>query len=236
MGKLLVKPVDEVEQVNLPVIHNKERLVECLKHSSVNLVCIDPKLGGKEVLLWAEACEQAGKPIYLKLPANQKYKRQFNWFFESLDYSFNFICASFLIILLSPVMMLLALLITVNSSSQVFVREWRIDKRGKLFRVIKFNTKVLKADSISNSQNSKQLQGKYTLSLIVYDIFAYLPQLFNVLRGDMSLIETVPYRFFTSLTIKIKNQKQLNNMPHIFTDCLLNEVKSQQVNLNTLKS
>ncbi|WP_082650584.1 heterocyst development glycosyltransferase HepC [Mastigocoleus testarum] len=235
MGKLLVKPVDEVEQVNLPAVHSKQWLVECLKHSSVNLVCIDPKLGGKEVLFWADACEQAGKPIYLKLPANQKHKGRLNWFFGFFDYFFNLIFASFLIIVLSPVMMLLAFLIT-NSSNQVFVREWRIDKRGRLFRVIKFNTKALKTSSIPNFQKPNQDYGKYTLNLIVYDVFAYLPQLFNVLRGDMTLIETVPYRFFTSLMIKRQKQQRLNNLPHIFKDCLLNEVKFQQVNLNILNS
>lgn len=234
MGKLLVKPVAEVEQVNLPAVHSKERLVECLKHSSVNLVCIDPKLGGREVLFWADACEQAGKSIYLKLPANQKSKGQSNWFIGFFDYSCNLIFASLLMILLSPVMMLLAFFIT-NSSNQVFVREWRIDKRGRLFRIIKFNTKALKTNSIPNSQKPNQVYGKYTLNLIVYDVFAYLPQLFNVLRGDMNLIETVPYRFFTSL-IKEQKQQRLNNLPNIFKDCLLNEVKSQQVNLNILNS
>ncbi len=56
------------------------------------------------------------------------------------------------------------------------------------------------------------------------------------MRGDMNLIETVPYRFFTSFIIKEKKQQRLNNLPHIFKDCLLNEVQSQQVNFNILNS
>lgn len=237
MGHLLVKPISEAEQVNLPAVRDKRWLVECLKHSSVNLVCIDPKLGEKEVKFWADACEEAGKPIYLRLRSNQKRLSQsLNWFFVSLERIINLIFAVVLILLLSPVMVVLACYITFKSPNQIFSYEWHIGKRGKLFRIIKFNTKTIKESNSPNHQSSREINAKFTIDWILYYVLDYLPQLFNVLRGDMALTETVPYRFWVALVMNIQKRQQLKVLPNIIKDCWINEVKAQQINLDILNS
>lgn len=236
MGHLLVKPISEIEQVNLPAVGDQEWLVECLKCSSVHLVSIDPKLGEKEIKFWADACQQAGKPIYVRVKANQKrLPRPFNWFFVGCKYFINLIFAFLLILLLSPVMAILACFIAFKSPNQIFFHEWRIGKRGKLFRTIKFNTKAIKVSDLPNHESSQELNTKFTFDWMLYYLLDYLPQLFNVLRGDMALNETVYYRFLKLLMTNIKKQQQLNKLPHIVKDCLINEVKTQQMNLDILK-
>ena len=233
MGHLLVKPITEVEGANLPAVHDKGWLVECLKHSSVNLVRIDPKLGEEEVKFWADACQEAGKPIFLEVPAIQEKSRKFSWLFASLEQLINLIFASVLIFLLSPLMLTLACLIAFKSPTQIVSHEWHIGKRGKLFQAIKFNTKLIELDKFLNHHNSKEPSTVFTfLSLLDY-VFGYLPQLFNVLCGDMTLIETVPYRFFSLLVTSFREQKQLNKLPHIFKNCFVDEIKVRQINLDT---
>lgn len=233
MGHLLVKPITEVEQVSLPAVRDKGWLVECLKHSSVNLVRIDPKLGEKEVKFWADACQEAGKPIFLQVPASQEQSRKFSWFFVYLEVLINFIFASVLILLASPLMLVLASLIALRSPTQIVSHEWYVGKRGKLFQAIKFNTKAIEANKPLNHQISKEVSTTLTFDSVLYDLFGYLPQLFNVLHGDMTLTETVPYQFFSLLVTSFREQKQLDKLPHIVKDCFIDEIKAKQINLDT---
>ena len=62
-NQLLVKPIGSVKQPYMPLLDSYESLKECLQHSSVNLVRIDPKLGEEKVKLWASAAVWASKPI-----------------------------------------------------------------------------------------------------------------------------------------------------------------------------
>jgi vacuolar-type H+-ATPase subunit F/Vma7 len=170
-GQLLVKPLAGVKQPYLPSLDSKRSLVECLQHSPVNLVSIDPKLGEPMLRFWAEACEEAQKPIFISIPAANKLANQ-PW--RQLQRLIDGIVAFLLLLLVSPIMLGLIVLMQVYSPESLFCREWRVGEQGKLFRTIKFCT--------TTKHNITPL-GRWMHKYGVDN----LPQLFNVLRGDISL-------------------------------------------------
>ncbi|MBN3877864.1 MULTISPECIES: heterocyst development glycosyltransferase HepC [unclassified Nostoc] len=187
-GKLLVKPLGGVKQPYLASLDSKRSLVECLQHSPVSLVSIDPKLGETLLKFWADACEAAQKPIFLSIPAGKKLPNQP---FRQLQRVIDWIAAFVLLLLVSPVMLGLIVLMQVYSPGSLFCHEWRVGERGKLFQAMSFCAK--------NNTPLERWMGKYNLD--------NLPQLFNVLRGDMSLTGS---RCWT-----LKDAVQLNKLPEI---------------------
>lgn len=106
---------------------------------------------------------------------------------------FDFIVSSVLIILLSPVMMVLAILIKCDSKGPVFFRQTRITTYGRKFRIFKFRTMVNNAEQIGTqvtTQSDIRVTniGKKIRGLRLDE----LPQLFNVLAGDMTFVGTRP--------------------------------------------
>ncbi len=137
-GQLLVKSPGRVKQQQpyLASLYNEELLVECLKHSPVRLVSIDAKLGEAWLKFWAQACKQANKPIYLRLPSgNQRLKQG-----KPLQRVFDWILALVLLLLVSPVMLGLVLLMQGYSAGSIFSYEWQVGEQGKLFRAFQFRT------------------------------------------------------------------------------------------------
>ena len=187
-GKLLVKPRGRVEQPYLPSVNSKRSLVECLQHSPVSLVSIDPKLGEGLLRFWADACEEAQKPIFLSIPAGNKLPNQP---LKQLQRLIDGIAAFVLLLLASPVILGLIVLMQVYSPESLFCREWRVGERGKLFRVMMFRTQ--------NMTPLGRWMRKYNLDNV--------PQLFNVLRGEMSLSGS---RCWT-----LEDAIQLNKLPEI---------------------
>ncbi|MDB9484428.1 sugar transferase, partial [Dolichospermum circinale CS-537/05] len=68
-GQLLVKSSGKLPHPYLASLENQQSLIECLKHSPVTLVSIDPKIGDSLLRLWADACQKANKPIFMSIPS-----------------------------------------------------------------------------------------------------------------------------------------------------------------------
>lgn len=97
------------------------------------------------------------------------------------------------LIALSPLFAVIAVLITVSGGGPVFFRAKRVGKDGKEFTLLKFRTMVVGADRngtpITTQRDARitslgRMLRKYKLD--------ELPQLFNVLRGEMSLVGPRP--------------------------------------------
>ena len=104
------------------------------------------------------------------------------------------VTASFvLILLLSPVFLMLSVWIKTDSKGPVYFKQERVTQYGRKFSIFKFRTMVINADrtgSLVTVQNDSRITAvgrkirKYRLDEI--------PQLLNILAGDMSFVGTRP--------------------------------------------
>jgi len=106
---------------------------------------------------------------------------------------FDIIFSILALIVLFPLMVIIAILIKITSPGPVFYRGTRIGKGGKPFRMFKFRTMVVNADKIggpSTPIDDPRLTkiGKFLKRFQLDE----LPQLINVLKGDMSLVGPRP--------------------------------------------
>lgn len=106
---------------------------------------------------------------------------------------FDVIVASILVVILSPILLLLSILIKLDSKGPVMFRQVRVTTYGKPFRIFKFRTMVNNADKIGTQVTTKgdarvTRMGKLLRGCRLDE----LPQLFNVLKGEMSFVGTRP--------------------------------------------
>lgn len=106
---------------------------------------------------------------------------------------FDFLIASIALVLLSPVLVVLAACVKLGSKGPVFYRGLRSGRHGRPFRIFKFRSMVADADHLggpSTSNNDCRITG--VGRLMRQTKLDELPQLFNVVRGQMSLVGPRP--------------------------------------------
>lgn len=103
-----------------------------------------------------------------------------------------FVALDFLILLAIP-MFIIAIMIKLDSKGPVFYRQERVTAYGKHFRIHKFRTMVSNADKIGSAvtvgNDSRITKVGSKLRHLRLD---ELPQLFDVIKGDMSFVGTRP--------------------------------------------
>ena len=123
---------------------------------------------------------------YYKKLENRKIslilKRMFDLFFSII-----------LIVLLSPLFIILSVWIKIDSKGPVFYRQERITRYNKAFKIFKFRTMVQDADkrgSLVTAKNDNRITkvGKVIRKFRLDEI----PQLINIITGDMSFVGTRP--------------------------------------------
>jgi sugar transferase (PEP-CTERM system associated) len=125
----------------------------------------------------------------------------------SIKRLFDMVCALALIILTLPVMAACALLIKLDSRGPVLYRQQRVGLDGKPFDVVKFRSMTTDAEKDGKPRWAAQHDSRVTrvgreIRKLRID---ELPQLFNVLKGEMSLVGPRPERphFVEQLTKEI---------------------------------
>lgn len=109
---------------------------------------------------------------------------------------FDLIVASIVLLLLSPLLLLIALLVKIDSRGPLFYRQERIGLDGRIFNILKFRTMIPDAEArtgpvwaTKGDRRTTQI-GRLLRSLSLDE----LPQLINVLKGDMSVVGPRPER------------------------------------------
>lgn len=109
---------------------------------------------------------------------------------------FDFIVSLFGLIILSPLFLILALLIKMDSYGPIFFQQERVGEKGKLFKIWKFRTMRINAELETGPVWAQDNDPRITRlgNFLRKSHLDELPQLFNMLRGDMSLVGPRPER------------------------------------------
>lgn len=134
-------------------------------------------------------------PDYMRTPEVRPYynalkKKRFSLFFKRL---FDICVAALMLIVLIIPMIVIAVMIKLDSKGSVFYRQERVTTYGKRFRIHKFRTMVSNADQIGSAvtvDNDSRITdiGKHIRNLRLDE----LPQLFDVIEGNMTFVGTRP--------------------------------------------
>ncbi len=118
--------------------------------------------------------------------------------------AFDVVCASVLLVVSLPLMLVTMLLIALESRGPIFYRQERVGLNGKTFEVIKFRSMRCDAEPDGNPQWATAADDRVTRigRLIRHVRIDELPQLYNVLKGEMSVVGPRPERpyFVDTLT------------------------------------
>jgi len=105
---------------------------------------------------------------------------------------FDFFVSLIGLIFLSLVLVLIAISIKLGSKGTIFFRQKRVGKDGKIFTLVKFRTMMAN----QNSNNTATAKGDCRITKIGAFLRKYkldeLPELWNVLKGEMSLVGPRP--------------------------------------------
>lgn len=116
-------------------------------------------------------------------------KKKFSLF---LKRAFDIFVSAFMLILLSPLFLILAIAIKIDSRGPVFYRQTRVTRYNKQFRIFKFRSMVQNADrgSLVTVGNDARITrvGKFIRKFKLDE----LCQLIDVLRGTMTFVGTRP--------------------------------------------
>ena len=124
-------------------------------------------------------------------PYYEKLSRK--WFSLLVKRIFDFAVSSVMLVILSPALLVLAVMIKKDSEGPVFYRQERITQYGRKFRIYKFRTMVINADKIGSlvtvgedpriTKMGRKLRGCR---------LDELPQLINIWKGEMTFVGTRP--------------------------------------------
>ena len=123
--------------------------------------------------------------------------------------AFDFISSLIAVIILTPLWIGVAIAIKIDSPGPVFFRQKRRTKGGRVFEMLKFRSMVVNAESMGaglfNYENDPRVTkvGRFLRNSSIDE----LPQLFNILKGDMSVVGPRPCVTYELGDFKTLNKK-----------------------------
>ena len=133
-------------------------------------------------------------PIEMQTEEVRKYydilkKKKCSLFFKRV---FDIFASAFLLILLSPVFLILAIAIKIDSRGPVFYRQVRVTRYNQKFRIFKFRSMVTDADKGSQVTLSGDARVTRVGKLVRKCRLDEISQLIDVFRGKMTFVGTRP--------------------------------------------
>ncbi len=111
----------------------------------------------------------------------------------AIKFLWDKINAAILLLLLSPIFIAVAIWIKCDSEGEIFFRQERVTRYGKKFRIYKFRTMVKNAESLGSqvTTNADMRVTKVGQKIRACRLDE-IPQLINILKGEMSFVGTRP--------------------------------------------
>ncbi len=120
------------------------------------------------------------------------------------------------LIIISPILIVTSFIILVASGSPIFYMQKRIGKNEKKFKIYKFRTLKKNAKELEKQGfDTDELTIPFGKTLRIFHIDE-LPQLINILKGDMSFIGSrpiIPEEYYTHKKMNPKYNKIMKNKP-----------------------
>jgi lipopolysaccharide/colanic/teichoic acid biosynthesis glycosyltransferase len=221
LGKLLVSHKLH-QDIQLAALENFQWSINCLDQSCAQIVCVDLELGVSAIQIWANVCHQSKKLIFIRIPSIHKLPQKLyplQWTSKRL---IDQLTAILIVVCLSPIILVLSLLVRLTSAGPIFSRKWSIGQRGKLFQEIKFRTTLKDKPGQYSQIIETQLDSQNTLDTSQMSQLGYwmrryrldlLPQFFNVLRGEMSIVGPRPLDLHEAIHVDLKYRSCLQFLP-----------------------
>lgn len=114
---------------------------------------------------------------------------------QTIKRIFDIICSLAMLILLSPILLLIAVLVKLYDGGPVFYKQERLTQDGKTFLIYKFRSMCVDSEKQGARLAMKGDSRVTPVGKVLRNIhFDELPQLINILKGDMSLVGPRPER------------------------------------------
>ena len=107
---------------------------------------------------------------------------------DAMKYCFDLLLIVIASIVVIPIVLILSAVVYLKMGRPVFFVQTRVGKNNKIFKIIKFRTMLNKTDDKQTDEDRLTPFGKFLRSTSLDE----LPELWNVVRGEMSLVGPRP--------------------------------------------
>lgn len=133
---------------------------------------------------------------------------------------FDIIISAIVLILLSPLFLIIAIAVKIDSKGPVLFKQERRGKNGAIFKMLKFRSMVVDAEKIGTGLFNYSNDPRVTKTgRVLRDTsLDELPQIWNVLKGDMSIVgprPSVTYELGDYDTLNSRYKKRFTVLPGI---------------------
>lgn len=114
--------------------------------------------------------------------------------YDTIKRLIDIILSIIMIIVFMPIMLIVSIMIKIDSEGTIIFKQLRVGKNGEAFNIFKFRTMIVNAEKMGTGLDSYENDNRVTKigRFLRNSSIDELPQLFNILIGDMSFIGPRP--------------------------------------------
>ncbi|HIR76806.1 MAG TPA: sugar transferase [Candidatus Choladousia intestinipullorum] len=167
--------------------HERNLFLKCCFENNKRCYCL-PKISDI-MIMSSEKIHMFDTPLLLFRNCGLTVEQQF------IKRCFDIVCSLLMFVLLSPVFLLIAVLVKCYDGGPVLYKQERLTKDGKVFLVYKFRSMRVDSEKHGARLAMKGDSRVTPVGKVLRNIhFDELPQLLNIIKGDMSLVGPRPER------------------------------------------
>lgn len=170
-----------------------------------NTVLINPSIDNENFEVEDQIINLTTKAEVLSIAKEYGFKVKGGKIYGFFKRAFDIFASLLAIIILSPLLLIIALLVKCTSEGPIIYKSKRVGRYGKIFTMYKFRSMYKNADKLKKELTSQnEIKGGVTFKMkndpritkfgkfIRKTSLDELPQLFNILKGDLSIIGSRP--------------------------------------------